>query len=148
YTGLPPRGGLTFPDDMVLVPLERDQGSGPFARVRARSMAWEPQQHLTRGWLNARTPTQYVGLRATKSRHQLVVQPSSASTDCLVTNRLGVRIEHVYFRDAQGNLHSEGPLDADKSVKSLALGDDEAHVAALKMTEALRQSPLSYGATP
>ncbi|NUQ62689.1 MAG: hypothetical protein HUU20_09380, partial [Pirellulales bacterium] len=100
YAGLAPRGGLTFSDDIAAIPIEYEP---PDAGARGRDVLWEARQHLTRGWLRARTPTQFITVRARQSDYGLSIRPSPEHPDSLVVeNRLGTRIQELVVRGSDG----------------------------------------------
>jgi len=57
YAGLSPAGGLTFPADVAVLPLEHSPASQRGGRGDQRVLEWEgDQQHLAAGFVPARTP--------------------------------------------------------------------------------------------
>ena len=130
YTGLAPSGGLMFPDDTVVIPLERNDSANAFGGGKSRRLAWIPEQHLSRGWLNSRTPTQYVTVRASASDRELTILPAADKKQCTIENQLGVNIQYLFLRAADGQFHFQRDLDAGKMVQSHALASAEATDAA------------------
>ncbi len=113
YTGLAPSRGLLFPADTALVPLEKEADLNGWNR-RTRYLAWTPEQHLQRGWLASRTPTQYLTVRACATPSELRIVEDSDSERAAVDNRLGTAINHVLLCDSAGRMHygrDIGPLD-------------------------------------
>jgi hypothetical protein len=98
-----PSQGLVFPDDALVLPLVYEPGS--VGGDRTTLLAWEGDQHLRRGFLSARTATQYVVARATPTAARLEVkEAASAGQAPEIENRLGVRIHHLMLRDKAGAL--------------------------------------------
>ncbi len=150
YTGLAPSGGLVFPDDTILIPLERNESAGAFGGGRQRRVAWVPEQHFARGWLNSRTPTQYLTVRASANSRELKIQAAADKQQGTIENRLGVHIQYLFLRDAEGQFHFEGPIPAGKTIRSHALASGEATDAAgLKVkTALLRNQPTLPSQVP
>ncbi|NLY00579.1 MAG: hypothetical protein GXY83_31165 [Rhodopirellula sp.] len=106
YAGLAPRGGLTFSGDVAAIPLEYAQ---PDPGSRGRDVFWllgkgtGTTQHLARGWLRARTPTQFITLRARPVDYGLSIEPAAdGSGSLMVENRLGTRIRELVVRSSDG----------------------------------------------
>ena len=100
YAGLAPSDGLTFPGDVIVVPYEAMPNDG---QTRRREMVLAEEQRLTSGWLDSRTPTQYLTLRARTSDASLERLPSPPGSKSLrLRNRLGVAIEQVVIRNGKG----------------------------------------------
>jgi hypothetical protein len=117
YTGLAPSDGLMFPDDTMVVPLERNETANSFGGGRSRRLAWVPQQHLSRGWLSSRTPTQYVTVRANENNRELKITPAAGKKLCTIENQLGVNIQNLFLRDAGGQFYYMRRIDAGKTVQ-------------------------------
>ena len=88
YTGFAPSAGLLFDGNTTVFPLEKAPDRNSFTG-RRRQLDWTPEQHLARGWLASRTPTQYVTVRACPSRRELTVIASDDNQRYTVKNRLG-----------------------------------------------------------
>src|SRR5690606_33944453 len=68
YAAFAPSDGLTFPRESQVYPIEpgADDGYADPVSMRSLSLEWtKDTQHLSRGWLNSRTPTQYLVLETT-----------------------------------------------------------------------------------
>lgn len=109
YAGLSPARGLTFSPNVVVLPLtygwNEKNGTG-------RETLWEDDQRLARGWLAARTPTQFVTVRAAASQRRLLLEPvADDATSLKVENRLGTRIEQLLVRGAGDQYYWAGPLE-------------------------------------
>jgi hypothetical protein len=91
YSGLAPGDGLTIPADIAMYPIQPAWASDN-DMVQERAVAWKGDTALlTRGWLNSRTPTQYLTIRSRKSPLRLEVQ--QAGDKLRVRNKLGVAIK-------------------------------------------------------
>lgn len=122
YAGLAPRNGLVFSEETAVLPLEyMPTETAPFGR----DVLWEPQQHLTRGWLRSRTPTQYITVRARKSARGLrVLPPSDGSKTVAVENLLAARVRYLLLRGDDG-AYFGGEAIADGATVALAPVDPE-----------------------
>jgi hypothetical protein len=136
YAGLSPYGGLTFPDDVEVVPLaagSMESSEHPSRLVRALDWTSEGQR-MTSGWLAARTPTQYLTVRSRKSPHGIDVR-SEAGGPPTVKNRLGTRIHHLVVIGEDGEVYRGGDLadgaSAPLELRAAGAEADEA-VAALR----------------
>ena len=100
YAGLSPSGGLTFPDDVAVIPYE----AVPAERSsRTRELIWEEDQWLTSGWLPSRTPTQFLTIRSRPTKLGLRLATAGDDSGALrVENRLGTRIERLVVRTQDG----------------------------------------------
>lgn len=97
YAGIPPWGGLTFPSDAAVYPvdqLEERMGWGrDFELKRAtRAANWDEGQNLTRGFIASRTLSQMVVIRPFQSERKLLFKEDK------VTNQLGVPVKHLFLR--------------------------------------------------
>lgn len=96
YAGLAPRRGLSFPKDVVVLPLEETPETRYRAQPRRRELLWEEHQWLASGWLHSRTPTQFVTLRSRSTDRRLELIGGDGTTGELkVKNRLGTRIHQL-----------------------------------------------------
>jgi hypothetical protein len=122
YAGRTPPAGLTFPADTVVLPLLPSEGSvyggRSYQRLTGLGIQWRDRQHLTHGWLRARTPTQYVTVQSTATRAGLQIDADRRPIQ--VGNQLGADLQLLILADAQGQFHwAQGvergtivPLDA------------------------------------
>lgn len=110
YAGLAPADGLKFSDDVVVLPFEK-QPEWTERSARPRTMEWGAEQHLSRGWLNARTPTQYLTVRAYQSPRKLNFASPAGSPDLALRNELGTRIKFLMVRDQAGSSYFAHDID-------------------------------------
>ena len=124
YAGLAPSRGLTFSDDIVVVPLERialEVGGG------RRSMIWGQDQWMVSGWLNSRTPTQFVTVRSRASQLGLEVDDARAADGELsIKNGLGSEIHQLLVRTKDGKFF--GASDVAPDAVATAMPADPAKV--------------------
>ena len=102
YAGMSPGGGLTFPADTAVLPLEYQprQGYYPPSTPQRREMVWQADQRLTSGWLAPRTATQYLTLRSRPTDRGLDLIGAEANAveakrPLQVRNRLGTHIQQL-----------------------------------------------------
>lgn len=110
YAGLAPGDGLKFSDDVVVLPFEKTPEWAERS-ARPRTVEWGEGQHLSRGWLNARTPTQYLTVRAYQSPRKLSFASPAGSPDLAVRNELGTRIRYLAVRDHKGTSYYARDVD-------------------------------------
>ncbi|MEX2113826.1 MAG: hypothetical protein WD845_11610 [Pirellulales bacterium] len=133
YTGMAPADGLHFSERTALYPVFRDSThQGSVQSVRA--LAWTPEQHLVRGWVPSRTPTQYETVRPHASQRELRIAESSEPKGCTIENRLGAKIELLMLRSAAGDLYFGRDIPVDGRAALEVLDDDaKAENASLEM---------------
>jgi hypothetical protein len=101
YAGLAPSGGLRFPRDAAVYPIDERPGGG--SGSRRREIAWtDNQQQLRSGYLSSRQPAQFLVMTTQPSAHKLAIQADAGTAPPQVTNQLPTRIEHLLLRDREG----------------------------------------------
>ena len=130
YAGISPRGGLVFPTDTAVLPLDRDLDWRSYKPER--TLNWASQQSLVRGWLASRTPTQYLTVRPYACQRELLVIESEDGTGCAVENRLDTTIRKLMLRSAAGNLFYGSAIAPRGRLELTALDTDEASDEAVK----------------
>ncbi len=122
YAGLAPRGGLRFPADVAVLPLENVPAGYYNDHGRRRTLFWESDQQLRRGWLASRTPTQYLTVRSRESSRGLDLTASADGT-FQITNRLGSPIRQllVYSTEGDGYWAEEVGADATAALKPVTV---------------------------
>ncbi|NIL98440.1 MAG: hypothetical protein GTO53_11125 [Planctomycetales bacterium] len=103
YAGLAPSEGLQMPDDVVVYPIRYSRRGYHRDPDKPREIRWNDQQQLTRGWLDSRTPTQYLVIGARATEKGLVFQ--KVSDGIRLRNGLGTAIHHLLVSDQRGGLH-------------------------------------------
>ena len=111
YAGLAPGGGLNFSGETVVLPLEAEP-ENTAERHALRVVDWERnnlsdsasplEQHLTEGWLPARTPTEFVTSRIGKTKAHLEIKPAETNQSPQVVNQLESRILQLVLIDENG----------------------------------------------
>lgn len=140
YAGLAPAAGLTFSDDVALLPIEPEDmfESRP---QHEREVEWaDGKQYMRRGWLASRVPKQYLALRTRTTKAGLRIL-GRADKGLRVRNELGVNLERLLVCDEQGQLFAATSLG----------GGAEAVLAPAELAEqsaawraALFRYPLEY----
>jgi len=124
YAGLAPGQGLSMPADVVVYPIQPNW-STEASRSINRVMRWEDDEmKLTRGWLNSRTPTQYLTVRARKTANRLDV--AAGRGKARVTNRFGTPIEALLLFDDEGNIFSGENLAAEAAAVLQSISREDA----------------------
>jgi len=121
YAGLAPADGLKFSDDVVVLPFEKapewtERGA------RSRTVEWGESQHLSRGWLNARTPTQYLTVRAYQSPRRLKFASTTGSQDLALRNELGTRIKFLTVRGQTGESYFARDIEPGAAIRLTPFG--------------------------
>jgi hypothetical protein len=130
YAGLAPSGGLEFPKDTAVYPINSawsdDYYYGNEVKTVPRAVQWADQQYLTEGWLASRTPTQYLTIASRASDRKLQVRSDASGVQ--IENRLGAPIELLILRDDAGKLYVGESIAADGAT-TLAPVTEEAKIA-------------------
>ena len=129
YAGLAPGRGLTFAEDTVVLPLEfAPKGDNDAATrevdwkaIDASNLAGPLEQRLTAGWLNSRTPTQFVTSRIRKTSARIDVQRTAGQPPKFV-NHLGAPIMRLIVADEDGKLFSAENLPAEAMASLIDVG--------------------------
>jgi hypothetical protein len=124
YAGIAPGNGLTMPADVVVYPL-LPGWTHPSNFAHDRTIIWDNNAaKLTSGWLNSRTPTQYLSVRSRKTPARIDV--SSGRGTIQVTNRLNTRINSLLVLDDTGAFFSGDDLAADATAVLAPISRDDA----------------------
>ena len=120
YAGLSPSGGLRFPAEAAVYPLEAlPPAAARNQSPQRRELAWEDDQWLQSGWLRARTPTQFVTVRCRPSDRGLAIAPVEGDRNHVeVTNRLGTPIRQLLVRTADGTCYWAEGVEQDATVRA------------------------------
>jgi hypothetical protein len=123
YAALAPSGGLEFPLDTAVFPMEasRNRYYG-HNRGERRYLSLVDQQHMSSGWMNSRTHTQYVVARLSPTEMKLDISTTAGVIH--VHNQLGTDILHLLLFDENGNRHYGASIavDAQADLQRLAAG--------------------------
>ncbi len=142
YTGMAPSDGLRFSDRTAMYPIFRDANYQSSVHA-VRALTWTPEQHLVRGWVPSRTPTQYQTVWPHASQRELRISEVAEPTSCTVENRLGAKIDFVLLRSAAGDLYFGRDVGADARATLELLDDDTAEDAVVKMLNSRNTSQNS-----
>ena len=119
YAGIAPSKGLHFPEDTEVYPItaHRYRRSSRAASV-VRELEWESEQHLKRGWLSSRTPTQYQTLTARSTAKHL--EFAFDGLERTVKNQLGTDVLFLGVKDHEGNwfLGEDIPIHGTKKLEA------------------------------
>jgi hypothetical protein len=138
YAAMAPSQGLVFPADTIVFPLVFQPGAA--ASDRSTLLHWDGDQQLRRGYLSARTATQFMTSRATASAARLLVTeapagraspPASPGAPPHVENRLGTNIRYLLLCSASGDYFAAEKI-ADKAKTALKAVDWSAAAVALE----------------
>ncbi len=118
YAGIAPAEGLRMPTDAAIYPILPSSG-GRDRYGQPRELLWdnasaELSQHLSQGWLAARTPTQYLTITARPTNKQIAFELSDAGLRA--TNRLGVDVLTLAVQDDQGKFYLSEKIAAGESI--------------------------------
>ncbi len=107
YAGLAPAEGLSFPADTVLFPLLPTTQHDSYYQYRrapqpTRHWVWRDRQHLVRGALPARQPTQYLTVSSRSATAKLEISLVGLPQ---VRNRLGVGVQKLLVCDESNSLY-------------------------------------------
>ena len=148
YAGLNPSGGLRFPTDTAVYPLEHLPPVLSGQSPRRRELIWGDDQWLAGGWLRARTPTQFVTVRCRPSERGLSIAPIEGEADGVhVTNRLGTPIRQLLVRTADGKGYWAQGIGQDATVRAKRIKLADA-MARLGVTHFKNQPDLPAGISP
>ncbi|MFV1963863.1 MAG: hypothetical protein ACC628_00460 [Pirellulaceae bacterium] len=111
YAGLAPSGGLCFPSDAAVFPVEFEPAEF-YRRGKAnRKRDWGDHQRLTAGYLSARSTAQFLVIEARRTSARLQIDESADGVGPpRVTNQLGATVETLLLCDSQGRYFCGGRL--------------------------------------
>jgi hypothetical protein len=143
YAGLAPSGGLRFPADAAVYPIdERPWGGGS----RVREIAWSDDiQQLRSGFISSRQTSQYLVIRSSMSERKLQVRNAESNAPPTVVNQLGADIAHLVIRDKQGNFYmGQGLKSGEEAVLSKVRSDKEDLTPSEEYRVAIKPFSLAY----
>jgi hypothetical protein len=104
YAGLSPSGGMSFPDDVAVMPIQPDGADGQRRQPNLGLIWSEKEQNLASGWLRSRTQTQLLTVRSRASAAGVRwVAPAKAGDPPRIENHLETQIERLLLADDEGN---------------------------------------------
>lgn len=102
YSPLTPSDGLHFPADTEVNLLGRDGAvSSAICEID-----WTRDQHLTHGWVSARSPSQFQLRRSEIKRLERLPVSKEGNGTLMVTNQLGATIANLWLADDQGKIYT------------------------------------------
>lgn len=107
YSGLTPSDGLRFSKETAVFPMMPVPPTYRDSRQSSRELVWSGDQHLSRGWLAARTPTQFIAVRAHHARQglDLIESTEGKGNRPAVRNRWATRIHQLVVRSRGGQYY-------------------------------------------
>ena len=110
YAPLTPGGGLFYGRQTLVVP-QVDEDRYGYSAGRTREIDLTRGQHLTRGWITARTPAHFVTRTVETRRERLEIRRDGES-GLSITNGLGHRLRRLLVTDTQGRVYELQDLAA------------------------------------
>lgn len=145
YSGLAPGDGLVIPADVAIFPILPSWLSDTSGETR--ELVWAGDEaRLKQGWLNSRTPTQYLTVRSRKS--PIALEVFDSGDKLRVKNRLGANLLTLVVISRDGKTYFGEDVVADGSRLLSPVARDEAIRRLSKVvTDHMPQAPdaLSTG---
>ena len=120
YAALVPSGGMSFPADAAVFPVEMpgDEYSyiGALSRARMRTLQWGDDQRLASGYLSSRSLSQFLVIASTESRAELRVVPADGEEPLRVENRLGTTVERLLLCGSDGRCYQGANIEPGATV--------------------------------
>jgi hypothetical protein len=134
YAGLSPSGGLQFSENTAVIPLLAQPGAmeneSPrvlnWARTDPSNSMAPLSQKLTEGWLNTRTPTQFITARVRKTTARLEIKPAANGKPLSVTNHLGTPIQWLLVIDEDSKCHIAEKMAPDSAASLAPIASQDA----------------------
>ncbi len=124
YSGLAPGHGLMMPTDVALYPI-LPAWAGDLSAWEKREIVWsDSAAQLKQGWLNSRTPTQYLSVRSRKSPYKIEVLDSGDKVR--IKNSLSSKIKTLVLLSEANKFYMGEAIDADASAILKPVERDEA----------------------
>lgn len=119
FAGLNPRGGLRFPLDAMVQPIDHEsEFHKRRGQLETRAVEWADQQAFTTGYMASRTMNEWLVVAAQPATIGLRIQlAADGSGACRVRNELGVGLHTLVICDEQGRLYFTTRLPAGGDVK-------------------------------
>lgn len=146
YAGLSPSGGLKYPLDSAVFPIEERPWSNNSGSGRSRTLVWtDDEQQLRSGYLRSREPAQFLVVRSAASQKKIALEVPQ-SGELTATNQLGVKIVHLVARNRDGNYFQGSDLAAGGKQKLQPVSDFNSAVMPMSMAynNARPSLPLGY----
>jgi hypothetical protein len=140
YSGLAPGNGLVMPTDVTLYPI-LPAWAGDLNAWEERAIVWDGENaRLKQGWLNSRTPTQYLTIRAHKTPHQIEMLESGDKLRA--KNELGTPIKMLLVVNGEGNFFlGEGVSNDSAAILKAITRDDAVRLITKQVVDNTPQAP-------
>ncbi len=111
FAGIAPAGGLVFPADVAVYPLDYDPIARFGRRGQVRNVVWDERQRLATGYLPSRTTAQLMVQRSGPSSLRIAFREGPAGLEGF-TNQLRGQVERLLVVDAAGDTFVAGSVAA------------------------------------
>jgi hypothetical protein len=112
YAGLVPSGGLSFPANAAVYPLEYLPRRRELPSAIGRRLAWGERQHYTAGYVQPRVTSQFMVTRSRRTKAGLSISwPEGQESPPAVENGLGARVLELFLLDGNGRGYWAGGID-------------------------------------
>jgi hypothetical protein len=140
YSGLAPGNGLVMPTDVTLYPI-LPAWAGDLSAWEQRDIVWDGENaQLKQGWLNSRTPTQYLTIRARKTPH--LIEMLESGNKLRVKNQLGTPIKTLVVVNGEGDFFlGEGIGNDSPAVLKAITREDAVRVISKQVADNTPQAP-------
>lgn len=138
YAGMTPSNGLQFSPETIVIPIWPKD-----VEFEGGSVDWTQTQHLTNGWLRARTKTQYHTLASQAERGRLTVETPTEGT-LKLTNGLEWQLDSLIVGDDQGNLYFGRGIAAGSPATLKLIADGERTAVLEDMSSNMPTIPDEY----
>ncbi len=120
YAALVPSGGLSFPADAAVFPVEmsgdRYTSLRAFSRAHTQTLRWGNDQRLASGYLSSRSLSQFLVITSGESQAELRVVPASGDEPLAVENRLGTTVEQLVLCGHDGQFYRGASIEPGATV--------------------------------
>jgi hypothetical protein len=106
YAGLAPSGGLVFPADAAVYPIDHWPTSGMGMEDATREIRWGDDQRLVSGYFLSRTSSQLLVVEPRETTAGLRILEPDGDEPVQVVNELGASIRRLMVCDSQGRHHA------------------------------------------
>ncbi|MFM7070292.1 MAG: hypothetical protein ACKO38_00655 [Planctomycetota bacterium] len=119
FAGMSPRGGIQFPVESLVHPIERRNSRFNDERQQSlREVVWADRQAYTSGYVSPRTMTQWLVVAPQASTIGVRIQMAAdGSGACRVRNELGVGLHALAICDEQGRHYFAKGLESGEEAK-------------------------------
>lgn len=147
FANITPSRGFVFPEDAAVFPLEFEPPNlTGQSRSQRQRLLWDGQQNLRSGYISARTSTQFMVERSTKTKLKLAVREGPLrSRPPEVENQLGTNVLFLLLRDSRGSYYSLANLESGSKSPLVKTSAAAAEKELAKLAAAVRpELPKGY----